>query len=108
MQGARPHRVDPRDLRPAGADAALRADLEALCAALNHDYVDGTLTDYYREVHPTTPLGQQWKKAGEESVQPGRALAVAYAEHLARAPGEAPGEGMPACARLFEELDDLE
>ncbi len=93
--------------RPAPETAALQADFELLCAALNHDYVDGTLTDYYKDARPKTAIGEALRREGNESTQPGRALAAGYREHLS-ARAETPGPDMPECRRLFEELDDLE
>ncbi len=104
---ATPAEPDEPD-EPAPERAALRADLELLCAALNHDYVDGTLTDYYKDARPKTALGERLRREGDESTQPGRALAAAYLEHIAKHAAETPGPDMPECARLFEELDDLE
>ncbi len=90
---------------PAGESRPARfADLETLCAALNHDYVDGTLTDYYRDLSIKTEFGADLRRRGEASMKPGRIL-EAGRETL----GERPGDpATPACEQLFDELDDLE
>lgn len=87
-----------------GVDPALLADLELLCAALRRDYVDGTLTDYYRGLKPASARGQALLREGEETSRPGRVLeAAAQAAGIA---GDDPA--LPSCAALFAELDDLE
>lgn len=89
---------------PRGVDPALLADLELLCAALRRDYVDGTLTDYYRGLKPASARGQALLREGEETSRPGRVL-----EAAARAAGIAGDDpALPSCAALFAELDDLE
>ena len=82
------------------------ADFEKLCAALNHDYIDGTLTDYYKDVKPRTVVGAKARKEGEAADKPGRALAASIQAFLGS--GVAPGEDMPECRKLLDELDDLE
>lgn len=75
-----------------------------MCAALDHDYVDGTLSDYYAGVKPATSWGQQVKKAGDAADQPGRHL-----EGEAKALIEGSELELPApCTKLFDVLDDLE
>ncbi len=74
-----------------------------LCKALNHDYIDGTLTDYYGRVSPQTELGKQVKAAGNDSVTPGRDLIAAFTKLLGK--GNTPG---PHCAELVEQIDELE
>ncbi len=88
----------------AGDRAAILADLELLCAALRRDYVDGTLTDYYAGLAPTTALGQDLRRRGEETMRPGRLLQAA-ARDLAIPAGD---PAIPACNALFDDLDDLE
>jgi len=80
------------------------SDLETLCAALHHDYIDGTLTDYYRGLTMKTGFGDDLRNRGEESMTPGRIL-----EAGRRSLGDQDGDpATPACAKLFDELDDLE
>ncbi|MEZ4383101.1 MAG: hypothetical protein R3A79_17370 [Nannocystaceae bacterium] len=82
------------------------ADLEVLCAALNKDYVDGTLTDYYGALKGkmTTAFGDDLRRRGEASMEPGRILEAAR-----KTLGDAAGDpATPACDKLFDELDDLE
>jgi len=84
--------------------AAERADLDHLCAALDHDYIDGTLSDYYGEVEPVTDWGNEVRDAGNEADLPGRHL-----QKEAKAFTDATGEPMPAsCTELFAQLEDLE
>jgi hypothetical protein len=93
----------------AGADAPRSdrfADLEVLCAALNKDYVDGTLTDYYGALNGKmkTAFGDDLRRRGEASMEPGRIL-----EAGRKTLGDAAGDpATPACDKLFDELDDLE
>lgn len=106
---------DEDEPRPAaaaavGADDEPRgdrfADLEVLCAALNKDYVDGTLTDYYGALkgRMTTAFGDDLRRRGEASMEPGRILEAAR-----KTLGVAAGDpATPACDKLFDELDDLE
>jgi hypothetical protein len=80
------------------------ADLDDLCKALDHDYVDGTLSDYYRGIEPRTAWGKAQRDAGNESVQPGRLLEKAVTEL-------SPGAEDPAlehCRKLLDYLDDVE
>jgi hypothetical protein len=90
--------------------SAVKADVELLCAALNHDYIDGTLSDYYRDVRPTTALGRELRETGNASITPGRALSLALRDYATTHPVAAswPDDAMPQCAQLFEELGDLE
>lgn len=83
-----------------------RADFEALCKALNHDYIDGTLTDYYRNVAPTTALGRTVRTEGNDSVTPGRDLLAALTKFLG--PENPPGPQMPHCSELIDQIDELE
>jgi hypothetical protein len=80
------------------------ADLDDLCRALDRDYVDGTLSDYYRGLELRTEWGAAQRKAGDESIQPGRLLEQAVAEL-------SPGAKDPAlghCRKLLDYLDDVE
>src|SRR5690606_15998470 len=50
-------KVEPVAAEPATEDperADKLADLDDMCKALDHDYVDGTLSDYYGDVQPRT------------------------------------------------------
>jgi hypothetical protein len=80
------------------------SDLESMCRALDHDYVDGTLSDYYAKVEPKTPWGRERLREGEESITPGRLLQKA-ASDLAVDVG---APALAGCRKLFEDLDDLE
>jgi hypothetical protein len=84
--------------------AAKLADLDDMCKALNRDYGDGTLGDYYAGLVPRTIWGQQQITAGNATIQPGRLLERAVAEL-------APGPQIPAldhCRKLLEYLDEVE
>ena len=103
-----PQTTKPDASGPAPAKAADRTaelkDLGAMCAALDHDYIDGTLSDYYAEVKPATAWGERVKKAGDAADQPGRHL-----EGEAKSLTETAGLELPeACTELFDVLDDLE
>lgn len=89
---------------PAPDHAERLADLDMLCAALEHDYVDGTLSDYYAKLEPNTAWGRERLREGEESITPGTLLQQA-ATSIA-APLDEPG--LVHCKRLFEVLDELE
>lgn len=78
------------------------ADLDAMCKALDHDYVDGTLTDYYRDIEPRTEWGKAQRDAGNESIKPGRLLEQAV-EQLSPGANE-----LPNCRKLLDYLDDVE
>lgn len=87
------------------ADHAERiGDLDALCRAVDHDYVDGTLSDYYAKVVPKTEWGRERLREGEESITPGRLLQKAATE-LA---GDLDGPELAGCRKLFDEIDELE
>lgn len=78
-------------------------DLDAMCKALNRDYSDGTLGDYYADVKPATAWGKQQRAAGNESIKPGRLLEQAVAE-LGLTSAETPEH----CRKLLDYLDDVE
>lgn len=88
------------------AEGGEQADFEALCKALNHDYIDGTLTDYYGRVTPTTALGRKVRTEGNASVTPGRDLIAALTTFLG--PDHPPGSQMPHCNELIDQIDELE
>lgn len=82
--------------------AAKLADLDAMCEALNRDYGDGTLGDYYAGLMPQTDWGKQQIAAGNATIQPGRLLERAISEL-------APGSSTPAhCRKLLDYLDEVE
>lgn len=84
--------------------AAEAADLAVLCQALDHDYIDGTLSDYYGEVTPKTSWGVEIRDGGNEADLPGRHLEAAANDFV-----KATSEPMPqACTELFSQLEDLE
>lgn len=95
----------PDDSKPADDPqrADKLADLDALCKALDHDYVDGTLSDYYRDVEPRTEWGKAQREAGNQSIQPGRLLEKAVAELAPTA-----AEPVEHCRKLLDYLDDVE
>lgn len=78
-------------------------DLDGMCRALNRDYSDGTLGDYYADVKPATAWGKQQLAAGNESIKPGRLLEQAVAE-LGLTSAETPEH----CRKLLDYLDDVE
>jgi hypothetical protein len=80
------------------------ADLDALCRALDHDYVDGTLSDYYAKVVPKTAWGRERLREGEESITPGRLLQKATTELAV----DLDDPELAGCHKLFDEIDDLE
>jgi hypothetical protein len=92
---------------PADADApapeheAKLADLADLCTALNRDYGDGTLGDYYAKVEPRTEWGKQQVAAGNETIQPGRMLEKAIQQLAPQSPPE-------PCRKLLDYLDEVE
>jgi hypothetical protein len=106
--GPTPH-VEPESAAtPSVADDAERADkladLDALCKAVDHDYVDGTLSDYYRDIEPRTDWGKAQRDAGNQSIQPGRLLEKAVAELSP----DAKDPALEHCRKLLDYLDDVE
>lgn len=91
---------EPEDSEPLESKLA---DLDDLCKALDHDYVDGTLSDYYRGIEPRTAWGKAQRDAGNESMKPGRLLEKAVAE---LSEGGAPA--LEHCRKLLDYLDDVE
>jgi len=101
-----PDETPPSD-RPAPVDperADKLADLDALCAAVDHDYKDGTLGDYYAKVELRTDWGRAQRDAGNESIQPARLLEKAVAALDPK--GEEPALGH--CRTLLDYIDDVE
>jgi hypothetical protein len=84
--------------------AAKLADLDAMCEALNRDYGDGTLGDYYAGLVPRTDWGKQQIAAGNATIQPGRLLERAVAE---LASGEQANQ-LVHCRKLLDYLDEVE
>ncbi|MFV8754671.1 hypothetical protein ACNOYE_29340 [Nannocystaceae bacterium ST9] len=80
------------------------ADLDLLCRALDHDYVDGTLSDYYAKLEPATAWGRERLREGEESITPGRLLEAAATAIAA----DLDDPALAGCRKLFADLDDLE
>jgi hypothetical protein len=80
------------------------ADLDALCKALDHDYIDGTLSDYYRGIEPRTEWGKAQRDAGNESIKPARLLEKAVADLAV----DAEDPGIPHCRKLLDYIDDVE
>ncbi|PRP93012.1 hypothetical protein ENSA5_45730 [Enhygromyxa salina] len=75
-----------------------------MCKAVDHDYGDGTLGDYYRGLKARTAWGQAQLAAGNESITPGRLLEKAVAE---LDPG-AKDPILEHCRKLLDYLDDVE
>ena len=95
--------------KPTEAEASARseaelADLEAMCAAVDHDYNDGTLSDYFKGLSSSTPWGKELQARADESTSPGRLLLAAARE--SGLPDVDPRA--PACGRIFEYIDDVE
>jgi hypothetical protein len=104
---AKPHAADPQPVTspPAPSDPELAdklADLDDMCKALDRDYGDGTLGDYYAGLAPRTTWGRQQIAAGNESMQPGRLLERAMGD---LAPGS---DALAHCRKLLEYLDEVE
>ena len=80
------------------------ADLDDLCEAVDHDYKDGTLGDYYAGLEMRTDWGKAQLAAGNASITPARLLEEAVAEL-------SPGAAAPAlahCRILLDYIDDVE
>lgn len=90
--------------KPDPKRAAKLEDLDELCAAVDHDYKDGTLGDYYAEVEPRTDWGKAQRDKGNESITPARLLEKAVAE--LDPGGEDPA--IPNCHKLLDYIDDVE
>ncbi len=99
--GEKPDRDRPTD-DPARAEKL--ADLDELCAAVDHDYKDGTLGDYYAKVEMRTRWGKAQRKAGDESIQPARLLEKAV---QALDPKGVDPE-LSHCRVLLDYIDDVE
>lgn len=84
--------------------AAKLADLDMLCAALNKDYVDGTLSDYFAGLEPKTEWGKQTRTRGSEADQPGRFLE----KQIASLSPNAADPALPACRELLDYIDEVE
>lgn len=80
------------------------ADLDRLCAALNEDYVDGTLSDYFEGLTMKTKWGADVMAKGNDADQPGRFLEKTI-EALSP---EAADPGLPACRKLLDYIDEVE
>jgi hypothetical protein len=91
--------------RPRSELAAKLADLDAMCEALNRDYGDGTLGDYYAGLVPRTDWGKQQIAAGNATIQPGRLLERAIADLTA---GTQHADQLDHCRKLLDDLDDVE
>lgn len=98
LSGSAPARDDPSP-----ATALQRDDLEAMCAAVDHDYVDGTLSDYFAGLETRSPWGAALEKRAADSMTPGREL-----QKAAAAAGLDGPKLPPSCAKLFDYLDDVE
>lgn len=94
----------PAAAKPDPERAAKLQDLDELCEAVDHDYADGTLGDYYADIEPRTAWGKAQRDAGNESMQPGRLLEKAVAELSP----EAADPALEHCRKLLDYLDDVE
>jgi hypothetical protein len=108
---AEPERVEPSvepdepaKVEPSADHAERVADLDALCRALDNDYVDGTLSDYYAKVEPNSDWGRERLREGEESITPGRLLQQAATQIAA----DLDQPELAGCQKLFDEIDELE
>ena len=79
-------------------------ELEAMCAAVDHDYIDGTLSDYFRDVKSQTDWSKGVQAKADESTTPGRVLLAAMKD----AGVAETDKRLPACGRIFEYIDDVE
>lgn len=79
-------------------------DLERLCAALNRDYGDGTLGDYFADLQMKTKWGAQVMAEGNQADRPGRFL-QSKIESLS--PGAADPK-LDACRELLDYIDEVE
>ena len=94
----------PKEPAKATIGEAEIKELEAMCAAVDHDYIDGTLTDYFRNVKSQTDWGKGVQKKADESTTPGRVL-LAEMKDGGLEPTDA---RVPACGRIFDYIDDVE
>ena len=103
---APPPTEDNAPLPPSKASigSAEIAELEAMCAAVDHDYIDGTLSDYFRDVKSQTDWGKGVQAKADESTTPGRVLLAAMKD----AGVAETDKRLPACGRIFEYIDDVE
>lgn len=102
-------KVEPKDpaAQPPSADperAAKLEDLNTLCAALNHDYVDGTLSDYFADVSVKTEWGEAALAGGNDADRPGRFLEGKIRELSP----DATDPALPACRELLDYIDEVE
>jgi hypothetical protein len=79
-------------------------DLNTLCAALNDDYVDGTLSDYFKGVKVETDWGREVMKAGADADRPGRFLE----EKIDSLSPKAEDATLSACRELLDYIDEVE
>ena len=84
--------------------AAKLADLDTLCKAVDHDYKDGTLGDYYAGLEMKTDWGKAQLAAGNESIKPARLLEKAVAELSP----DAADPALEHCRVLLDYIDDVE
>ena len=103
MQAATPpdgNVADPADTeRPQKIE-----DLATLCAALDKDYVDGTLSDYYAKVEMKTQWGKDLRKSGSDSIKPARELEA----EVAKLDPEGKEPRLASCRTLLDYIDDVE
>lgn len=103
--------ISPAPANKPSADtelAAKLADLDAMCEALNRDYGDGTLGDYYAGLVPRTDWGKQQIAAGNATIQPGRLLERAIADLTAGQQLDGRSGQLGHCSKLLDYLDDVE
>ncbi|GEM_PF-3641707 len=91
-------------IQSSARNTAELADLDNLCAALDKDYIDGTLSDYYARTMPRTVWGKALRIAGSASVQPARALE----KELKDVDPNGTSAKLPHCHILLEYIDDVE
>lgn len=93
----------PSGSSPPEAHAPL-TEIDQLCATIDHDYVDGTLSTTFRGVALRSPAGQRLLAAAKTADQPGRHVLAAA---RSAAPDLAPAE-LANCRKLDDYIDDVE
>jgi hypothetical protein len=97
--------TEPRPQPPPDPERADKLrDLDDMCKAVDHDYADGTLRDYYSGLRLRTAWGLGLRQIGEASIQPGHTLERA-ADELSVEPGD---PAVEHCTKLFDYLDEVE
>ena len=77
-----------------------------MCAAVDKDYVDGTLSDYFAGLSLRGSWGEEVSKKAEAGIQPARALLAA--EKQESWPEALGPSARPSCRKLESYVDDVE